>query len=121
VSSGSGFHFASAQRNPEKKTSCLLYSSFTMTRMRANRGEFQMRRNRVTQSQGSSGLVNEFSRIQDPVRVKCVFELAKQLTHDIRRRVRPPAFLRQTDSVLARIWNGVRSKRRERESSRVIR
>jgi len=58
-----------------------------MTRMRANRGEFQMRRNRVTHSQGSSGLVNKFSRIQDPVRVKCVFELAMQLTHDIRRRV----------------------------------
>ena len=104
VSNGSGFHFASAQRNPEKKTSCLLYSSFTMTRMRANRGEFQMRRNRVSQSQGSSGLVNKFSPIQDPVRIKCVFELAMQLAHDIRRRVRPPAFLRQTDSVLARIW-----------------
>ena len=58
-----------------------------MTRMRANRGEFQMRRNRVTQSQGSSGLVNKFSPIQDPVRIKCVFELAMQLTHDIRRRV----------------------------------
>ena len=41
-----------------------------MTRMRANRGEFQMRRNRVTQSQDSSGLVNKFSRIQDRVRVK---------------------------------------------------
>ena len=75
-----------------------------MTRMRANRGEFQIRRNRVTQSQGGSGLVNKFSPIQDPVRIKCVFELAMQLAHDIRRRVRPPAFLRQTDSVLARIW-----------------
>ena len=63
---GSGFHFASVQRNPEKKTSCLLYSSFTMTRMRANRGEFQIRRNRVTQSQGSSGLVNKFLGFRIP-------------------------------------------------------
>jgi hypothetical protein len=36
----------SAQRNAEKKTSCTFFiGSFTMTRMRADRGEFQMRRN----------------------------------------------------------------------------
>src|SRR5260370_15593075 len=60
-----------------------------------------MRRNRVTQSQGSSGLVNKFSRIQDPMRIERMFELAMQLAHDVSRRVRPPAFLRQADSVLA--------------------
>jgi hypothetical protein len=61
-------HQLSATR--KRRHHVFFYSSFTMTRMRANRGEFQMRRNRVTQSQGGSGLVNKFSRIQDPVRVK---------------------------------------------------
>ena len=75
-----------------------------MTRMRAGRVDFQMRRNGVVQSHRRWGLVNKFSRIQDPVRIERAFELAMQLAHGIRRRVRPPAFLRQTDSVLARIW-----------------
>ena len=34
--------------------------------------------------------------------IKRVFELAMQITHDFARCVWPPAFFRQTDSVLAR-------------------
>ena len=47
-------------------------------------------------------LGEELSRIQNPVWIKGGFQFLMHLPSDFARRLGPPAFLRETDSVLAR-------------------
>src|SRR5436309_1389320 len=44
---------------------------------------------------------DEFPRIQNPIRIKDLFELAMKIAHRLAGRVRPPAFFGQTDSVFS--------------------
>src|ERR1041384_729134 len=46
-------------------------------------------------------LVKKFSRVQNSERIENGFEFTMQIARDIGGRLRPPAFLRETNPVLA--------------------
>src|SRR6266487_7153652 len=60
-----------------------------------------MRRKRTGQPQCMARLVNKFSRIQNPMWIKRMLELLMYVARNIACRLRPPAFFREPDSVLA--------------------
>ena len=58
--------------------------------------------------------VKEYTIANMDKRIEGLFELAMQLTHDLARCVRPPAFLCEADSVLARDYAAPRQYLREK-------
>src|SRR6266446_5661491 len=61
-----------------------------------------MRRSKARKLRRQFGLVKKFSRIQNSVWIENVFELAMQIPRHFAGCLRPPAFLGETNPMLAR-------------------